>query len=66
MQNFNYRKADNAENCGKAVTRESTTCRAAFYAGTCDKATRGDHRCGLYIRQQVKEKTEPEGQEELF
>ena len=40
---------------GNTIARPST-----------DKATRGDHRCGLYIMQQVKEKTEPEGQEELF
>ena len=65
MQGFNYRKADNEDNCGNCYMGIRHLTRGLL-CGYTDKATRRDHRCGLYIRQQVKEKTEPEGQEELF
>ena len=65
MTGFNYKESQNVENCGNCYQGIYHLSRGLL-CGYTDKATRGDHRCGLYIRQQVKEKTEPEGQEELF
>ena len=65
MQGFNYRKAENEENCGNCYQGIYHLSRGLL-CGYTDAPTLCDHRCGLYIRQQVKEKTESEGQEELF
>ncbi len=65
MTGFNYKESQSAENCGNCYQGIYHLSRGLL-CGYTDKSTRGDHRCGLYIMQQVKEKTEPEGQEELF
>ena len=65
MQGFNYRKAENGENCGNCYMGIRHLTRGLL-CGYTDAPTLCDHRCGLYIRQQEKEKIEQEGQEELF
>ena len=66
MTGFNYKESQNAENCWNCYQGIIYPLSRGLLCGYTDKETRGDHRCGLYIRQQVKDKTEPEAQEELF